>query len=195
MPEAPVWVMPTIRLLCKKMGTPIAPHHIFAGVSSILSAQEVDLKKQAVTQAITLKIPALVIAIYLIVRTRLIGLPTRPEEYNQQLDLALEISKEAAAEDEERANVARADIDKCMRDVRDQQWTQMDWFENIPVGIGVGLGADEGLRENQLSESEAEEQQQLLPLRSSVGRLEPLERDYLQAGLGTMVLTLLQNDS
>ncbi len=179
--EAPAWIMPVIRQLCDKMGAPAAPHHIFAGVSSILAAQE---------QQSAVKIPALIVAVYILVTTRLAGTETVPDEYRNRRALALDIVKDAARKDEadmEVGNVDNADIDNCMREVKDQKWTQMDWFGNITPGSGVGL--DEGAEDDEDgSDDEEADERVLLPVaRRTTGQRDSLEQDYLQAGLGTMV--------
>ena len=161
------------------MGAPAAPHHIFAGVSSILAAQQ---------QQSTIKIPALVVAVYVLVTTRLAGTETAPDEYRARRTLALEVVKDASGKDEADMRVGSSDIDDCMREVKNQKWTQMDWFRNITPGLGVGLAAaveedaDEGSGDDNADDGD------FLPLtRRSLGRRGSLEQDYLQAGLGTMV--------
>ena len=162
------------------MGAPAAPHHIFAGVSSILASQQ---------QQSTIKIPALVVAVYVLVTTRLAGTETAPDEYRATRAQALEIVKDATRDDEANMQVGNSDVDNCMREVKNQEWTQMDWFRNITPGLGVGLAAaaeddaDEGSGDDNADEGA------FLPLtRRSLGRRGSLEQqDYLQAGLGTMV--------
>ena len=161
------------------MGAPAAPHHIFAGVSSILASQQ---------QQSTIKILALVVAVYVLVTTRLAGTETAPDEYRARRTLALEVVKHATRKGEADMQVGTSDVDDCMREVKDQKWTQMDWFRNITPGLGVGLAvaaeddADEG------SSDDNGDVGIFLPLtRRSPGRRDSLEQDYLQAGLGTMV--------
>ena len=159
------------------MGAPAAPHHIFAGVSSILASQQ---------QQSTIKIPALVVAVYVLVTTRLAGTETAPDEYRATRALALEIVKDATSDDEANMQVGNSDVDNCMREVKNQEWTQMDWFRNIAPGLGVSLAAaddgDEGSGDDNADEGA------FLPLtRRGLGRRGSLEQDYLQAGLGTMV--------
>ena len=160
------------------MGAPAAPHHIFAGVSAILASKE----QQSVVQ-----IPALIVAVYILVTTRLAGTETVPYEYQTRRTLALEIVKNAAGKDDAVMEVGNADIDDCMREVKHQKWTQMDWFGNITTGGGVDL--DEGAKDDAEDGSDDEEADEgsLLPVtRRSMGR-DSLEQHYLQAGLGTMV--------
>lgn len=161
------------------MGARAAPHHIFAGVSSILASQE---------QQSAVKIPALIVAVYILVMTRLAGTGTAPDEYQNRRTLALEVVKDAARKDEASIEVGNADVDNCMREIKDQKWTQMDWFGNIIPGAGVDL--DEGAEDDAKGgpDDDEDDEGDLLPVtRRTVGERDSLEQDYLQAGLGTMV--------
>lgn len=163
------------------MGAPAAPHHVFAGVSSILASLE---------QQSAIEIPAMIVAVYILVTTRLAGTETAPDKYQIRRDLALEIVKDAARNDEAYMEVSNADIDSFMREVKDQKWTQMDWFRNITPGAGVGLneGAEDNAEDG--SDDDGADEGGLLPVTTrNIGRRDSLEQDYLQAGLGTMVWT------
>lgn len=161
------------------MGAYAAPHHIFAGVSSILASKE---------QQSAVKIPALIVAVYILVTTRLAGTGTAPDEYRNRRTLALEVVSDAARKDEASTDVGTGDVDNCMREIKDQKWTQMDWFGNITPGAGVGL--DEGAEDDAEDGPDDGEREEgdLLPVTTRiVGRRGSLEQDYLQAGLGTMM--------
>lgn len=176
--EVPKWVMPAIRQLCNGLGAPAAPHHIFAGVSSIISTSPSD----------EIKTPALIIAVYVFATTRLSGIPFSSGKFPQLRSQALKIVTTSAGEDAERGDVDDADVDHCMREVKNQQWTEMDWFENIPAGVGVGT--DEGIEEpvdDGLDDEETEEGHLLPVKRRDNDRSGAAHQDYLQAGLGTMV--------
>ena len=164
------------------MATPAAPHHVFAGVSSIILSQDLS-------QAEEINLPALIIAVYLLVTTRLSGVKTQPAEYLQKKSLALQILKESAGEDAKRKEVDDVDVDECTKQFSNRGWTHMDWFGNIPVGAGVGNG--DGFVEedvDQVSSDDGGEKEQLLPaFRKDDGILGSYNEEYLQAGLGTMV--------
>ena len=177
----PIWVMPAIRRLCARMCAPAAPPHIFAGVSSIVMSWETS-------HADGPNLPALIIAIFLLVKTRLTGVRTQPAEYAKQRSLALEVLKEFAGEDTEQDKVDGADVDECTKQFRDQKWLEMDWFGNIPIGIGLDLadGSEEAV-EDRFDLNEAEEELLLPSKKFRIGGNKSLAQDYLQAGLGTMV--------
>lgn len=76
------------------------------------------------------------------------------------------------------------DFDELILAFRVRGWTQMDWFENITPGAGLGLDhVIEKSRESGLENEEATQQESIL----SSHDLDGNEKDYLQAGLGTMV--------
>jgi len=176
--QTPAWVMPMIRKLCKKLGAPSAPHHIFAGVSSILGEQDVNGIR-------SVKTPALIIALFFIVTTRLAGVPTTPHEYTRQKELALEILEDVSG-DADRETVTSEDVDCCMRQFRDEPWKEMDWFRNIQPGFGTA--DEEGEVEGVSSSDDAAAEGQLLPVKRHCGsRSDSADSNYLQAGLGTMM--------
>ena len=184
--EAPSWVMPAIRQLCKRMEAPAAPHHIFAGVSSILSAQRIPSKSISKATANAIKTPALIVAVFILATTRLSGDEMPALEYQRQRGQALQLLHELAVAEMRMEDIDNIEVDNCMRQVRDQCWTEMDWFENIPAGAGLGVsdGMDEVVDDNE----DHGECDQLLPvIRKDVGKVGLADPDYLQAGLGTMV--------
>ena len=165
------------------MGALAAPHHIFAGVSSILASEK---------QQSAVKTQALIVAVFILVTTRLSGTETAPDEYRSRRNLALQIVRDASGKEEADVEVSSADIDNCMREVKAQKWTHMDWFENIIPGAGVGLEkrADDDVED--VCDADDTDEGDLLPAtRSSIGGRDSLERNHLQAGLGTMVKTSL----
>ncbi|KAL2044299.1 hypothetical protein N7G274_003004 [Stereocaulon virgatum] len=186
--ETPQWVMPVIRQLCQKMGAPAAPHHVFAGVSSILSTQKMTFSSKTKAQSSAIKTPALIVAVYVWVTARLAWSEKPAIEYQQQRNSAVNIFESLAQLPHEMRSFDHEDVDTCMRQIKEHQWTEMDWFENIPVGTGLGLSDSREVQaesEDGLAETEEE---QLLPVQQRIvsknGATDP---DYLQAGLGTMM--------
>lgn len=222
----PQWVMPAIRVLCKKLGASAAPPHIYAGVSSILTlaapisrtyhtAESGDeegsssLRQQASALGKnSTKIPALIVAVGLIVCTCLLGKGTPPAEYARQKILGLDSLKGcvplavAATGGAEREELLKtdgdgdnfdnpADVDEWLREIRDRGWTRLDWFKN--VGLGTGLTVGDGGGDDDENEAgahgagdeENEEEDSWTVRRGFEEGVE--EKEYLQAGLGTMV--------
>lgn len=130
--------------------------------------------------------PALIVALYLLVTTRLTGVQRKPAEYSWQQNRAMDILKELVGEEVEHKDVEEADVKRCMAEIRDQQWTQMDWFANIPVGAGVGDSGEEAA--DRASGDDKADDRQVLPMkRKKFDRSDLIHKEYLQAGLGTMV--------
>ena len=187
--SVPDWIMPSIRQMCKKVEAPAAPHHIFAGVSSILSLRELERNGGAEAASSGVKTAALIVAIYILVATRLIGVETKPAEYRQRRRLALEALTEAIPGEMEQA-FDDSDVNKAMRKIDSQRWAEMDWFSNVPEGSGLCLEVemDEVSSQGAAKDGEDEEDEgPLLPgLRRASRRQDDLVDRYLQAGLGTM---------
>lgn len=180
--------MSVIRQLCQKLGAPAAPHHIFAGVSSILSSQDMASNGKAVAQSSATKTPALIVAVYVWVTARLAWSEAPAVEYQQQRNSAVEMLKGLAQVVDEMRSFDHDDVDTCMHQIVDNQWTKMDWFENVPAGTGLGVGdglKGEGEHYDGLDNAE---EGLLLPVEQrEVDKSGAADQDYLQAGLGTMV--------
>lgn len=217
--------MPAIRLLCEKFEAPAAPPHIYAGVSSILklsipiqfngtngsagdeNGEEPSLRRRAKnpTKKST-KIPALIVAVGLIVYTCLSGKSTSPVEYARRSKLGLDSLRgrfppkdtvevragqgEELEDDDDEISEDPAHVDAWLREIRDRRLTESDWFRNIRQGTGLGVsnGAENGEGEDHHEGDEVEKDEDEGFWRART-RLEDgvEEKDYLQAGLGTMV--------
>lgn len=188
--EVPRWVMPLSRHLCKALGAPAAPHHVFAGVSSILTLPTPNQEDRRTERdpAEQVNVAALVMAVYVLVYTRLSGVSMTPEEFIRQRTAAIAAIQgsgiqEAIDEASTGADVA-ARVNSWMREVSSNGWTGLDWFANVPEGCGLNLdtvGADE---------VSGDEREDLLNSSSIVERLEvdnDEDQNVLRPGLGTMV--------
>lgn len=178
--------MPTIRQLCRSLNAPAAPHHVFAGVSSILSSLAQSRR------APTVSVPGLIIVVFILVTTRLTGVETKPEEFLQLRERAMNEVRSALSDRSIPVSCELGDIDECMRQVGEYNWTDMDWFNNIDVGSGVGTNEGHLSEDDQAvqrEEGDNEEGHRILPLQMQT--VDDLEDDddpgYLQPGLGTMM--------
>ena len=180
--------MPTVRRLCTALGAPAAPPHVFAGVSSILTLPaplQSSNGAAASSEPKRDKIPAIIIAVYLLVTTRLSGVETSVEDYNRIKSAALRTLNTIDAGKTVREEIAGKDVDEWLWEIRDRGWTGLDWFANI--GEGTGLDVD-GLRgDNEASEDGTESEQGRMPVKQSLIGLDKSKKNTLQAGLGTMV--------
>lgn len=177
--------MPVIRLLCQKLGAPAAPHHIFAGVSSILTLPtSTETNITGTSMDATKKIPALIMIVFLTVYARLTAMETPVDIFMDQKEKGFGILKEYMGKEAVGDEINDDDFDKLILVFRDRGWTQMDWFDNIAPGTGLGL--DHPIEESYEADSENDEatqQESLLNFHDLDGN----EKDYLQAGLNTMV--------
>ncbi|MCJ1227932.1 hypothetical protein MMC12_004591 [Toensbergia leucococca] len=188
-PDIPTWVMPTIRHLCTSLDARTAPPHVFAGVSSILllPAPFNPYTRTETSQSLNPdKILSLIIAVYLLVRARLLGVETPASEYCRQKDLAVANVRTAEALQVEEDNIHDADIDQWMREIRNQGWAELDWFKNI--GQGTGLNS-EILEEDQVMSNGDMEglQETMTPIKKTVIDDDENNNITLLAGLGTMM--------
>lgn len=184
--EVPEWVMAAIRLVCQKLGAPSAPHHVFAGVSSILMLPpENGLKTDGKSADASKNISALIIVIFLVVYARLAAVKTPPEIFLKQKTTGFAVLREYLGE--EAAGEAKsndADFDGLIVEIKDKGWTEMDWFENVTPGTGVGptTTVDEEIEEDSITK-DATLDESVLVFQDH----DETEKDFLQAGLGTMV--------
>ncbi|KAL8931000.1 MAG: hypothetical protein Q9208_000101 [Pyrenodesmia sp. 3 TL-2023] len=187
--SVPDWVMPAIRGICRRLEAPSAPPHIFSGVSSILTLPPPAPESFDATQMERLRnlsVEALVIAVYVLVRTRLLGVETDPNGYSAQRDDAVMAMSELRADDEPSIRLDSASVDCWMREINKSRWTDMDWFEN--VGEGTGLAIDRILTgsDDSLNKSDVDEDETLVHGGHSSNSF-LAEKPYLQPGLGTMM--------
>lgn len=178
--------MPAIRRLCTALEAPAAPPHIFAGVSSILTLPA-PLPSGTATRGEPKKdkIPALMVAVYLFVITRLSGVEITPGEYSQVTSAALKILDSAEVGKAQTEDVNGEDVGEWLREIRDRGWTSLDWFENI--GEGTGLDLDGSKVVDGASEDDLGSEQEKLPVAQGLISLDRSKKNTLQAGLGTMV--------
>lgn len=92
----------------------------------------------------------------------------------------------SGAEQSNREQVVDADIDDCMREIKEKGWTELDWFANIPIGGGF-VTADTDDNEGEASADEDETPKTLIAPMECTDNLGGSNNNYLQAGLGTMV--------
>lgn len=190
--EVPRWVMPLIRHLCKPLGAPAAPQHVFAGVSSILTLpapnqEDRRIERDPVEQV---NVAALVIAVYVLVYTRLSGVPMTPQEFIRQRTASVEAIHgsgiQEAVDEASNCSDISARVNTWMREVSGNGWIELDWFANVPEGCGLSLDTGSA----GVDQISGEEQEDLLHRSSMVERLEVDEdedHNILRPGLGTMV--------
>ena len=191
----PKWVLPAIRYLCKALGAPAAPHHVFAGVSSILTlpAPRKVGEESSTNEASDVNISALIIVVYLLVVTRLTGKEMPAQEFTRLRGLAITSLRESGLK-EAYDEVADSDgviagVVSWMRDMGAKGWTELDWFANVGEGTGLGVAEpgedDEAIESSALDEIDHGATDQLLG-RMDIS-LDDEDMNILRPGLGTMV--------
>ena len=192
--EVPKWVMPLIRHLCKAFDAPAAPPHVYAGVSSILTlpAPKKADPKAGASSGEKVNVSALIIVVYLLVATRLTGVPTPPTEFVRQRTLAITTIKESdvseAVEEVADEADAAARIMSWMREISSNGWTELDWFANVREGSGLTLE-----HQNQDVDGEDDSEDEIRAQKQTTSIVEGLDFDededpsILRPGLGTMV--------
>lgn len=184
--------MPLIRRICKALGAPAAPHHVFAGVSSILTLpapnqEDRQTERDSVEQV---NVAAVIIAVYVLVYTRLSGVSMTPEEFIRQRTAAIHAVQgsgiqEAVDEASDGSEIA-ARVNNWMREVSGNGWIELDWFANVSEGCGLNLDTGPG----DADELSGDDREDLLHSSSIVERLEvddDEDNNVLRPGLGTMV--------
>ncbi|OCK79875.1 hypothetical protein K432DRAFT_354063 [Lepidopterella palustris CBS 459.81] len=164
--EAPDWVMPTIRHLCRAFSTPAAAPHVFTGVSTVLALQK-SSAGSAATPSRTNKrartantvqeqgaglviaesqILALIAVLLFYVLARITNKETTPDEFAQQRDMAISILRgmelEAARGVDEEEMLR--DVESFMRLAQSQGWVRMEWFLNVVQGDNRGEEGEGG---------------------------------------------------
>lgn len=187
--EPPQWTMPAIRRLCDKLNALSAPHHVFAGVSSILALVIPDeIQIEAKLGSALKNIPVLIMVVFFAVYARLAAAETPVAVFMEQQATGFEILNGfAGSHAVENEKSQSEDFETLLLAMRQRGWAQMDWFENIKPGAGLELESPGGYEGGE--DGIAGERDSNSNLRDRYGE----EKDQLQAGLGTMVRHLLTN--
>lgn len=173
------------RLLCRELETPKAVPHILAGVETILclpTPKDGEKRMEG-------KLPALVSAIWFFVVVRMRGKENQGKENLDRKKKVREALNGAKDNDIVLAKIGEAvdawkgweiveerDVNAWRKEIVSKEWKEMDWFEGIEEGGGVG---DENEVEEEVEEEDVEEVLVEKINDEDVGR---------KKGLGTMML-------
>ncbi|KAL8672783.1 MAG: hypothetical protein Q9168_002777 [Polycauliona sp. 1 TL-2023] len=181
--------MKAIRGLCKHVDAPAATPHVFAGVSSILTIpapNQESMSEQDLERLRGWGIESLIVAVYLLVRTRLSGVHTGSSAFLEQRDRALAVLNQLQNGGEPSEAAGPESVISWMSEIKRGRWTELDWFEN--VGQGAGLGVDEAkvtdVDDSDRGDSDVDES---VVHRRRESRRDSQEKSYLQPGLNTMM--------
>ncbi|KAL8943027.1 MAG: hypothetical protein Q9216_001315 [Gyalolechia sp. 2 TL-2023] len=187
--DVPPWAMPAIRGLCKRLGAPAAPPHVYAGVSTILTTSapmEQSVEDDHIERLQSLGVEELIAAVYILVCTKLSGEETDSNGYSAQRDGALAILRELRSDGESEVVLDPASVDEWMREMKRGNWLEMDWFENIVQGAGLSMNKDQDRTSNASEDSsiDGDSDFHISKHRSDVYSS---GKTFLQPGLGTMM--------
>ena len=181
--------MKAIRGLCKHVDTPAATPHVFAGVSSVLTLpppNQESMTENDLERIRSLSIGSLLVAVYLLVRTRLSGVQTESHTFSEKRDEALTVLSQMRNDGETMTTVDPTSVNDWMREIGRGRWTELDWFVNVGEGAGLRLDDDRANHVNESDRSDSDEDEASLH-RKRDGDGRGSEKPYLQPGLGTMV--------
>ena len=187
--QEPSWVMKAIRGLCRQLGAPAAPPHVFAGVSSILTTSppyQQSMTDDDLERLRSLTVESLIVAVYMLVRTRLSGVETDPSTFSEQRDTALTVLIQVRNGEETSTAIDPTSVIDWMQEIRRGRWTELDWFSNITVGAGLGLDEAESTHPIDSDRGDSDDDEPLAHGKRAA-RGYGAEKPYLQPGLNTMV--------
>lgn len=195
--EAPEWVMPAIRALCKAFNRPDAAPHVFAGVSSVLKLQrdEVDTpsrKRQrkfggdtpptSRAKVTEQNMTALISVITFYTLAELDEAP-ETEEYIRQRRLAIKTLTKFDPQGPRDKDGITADIESFMREAQNG-WLDMQWYQNIlkddEMNGEAGVNGSLGL------EGELADDEEALPKTRRRNGTTRDDAPVLRGGFGTM---------
>ena len=185
--EAPAWVMPVIRQLCKESGASTASPHIFAGVSSILDAlNAAGLHEEETTPR--RNVSALIVSVYLFVVLRLSGKEIQSDAYIKATEHALQIVNAIKISEAERDIAKTADVDDWLLQIQNNNWTSLDWYRNVPCGTELPAN-DSFIEPGQSQPGDASQSVKAFTRAKDVGETQNWPAT-LRPGLGTMVCSV-----
>ncbi|KAL8943917.1 MAG: hypothetical protein Q9211_000801 [Gyalolechia sp. 1 TL-2023] len=187
--DVPAWAMPAIRGLCKRLEAPAAPPHVYAGVSSILTLPapvEQSAEDGRVERLQSLGVEALIVAVYILVRTKLSGEQMDSYGYSAQRDRALAILRELRSDGKSVLVLDPPSVEEWMKETKRGKWLEMDWFGNIEQGAGLSIDKAQDRTSNASEDSDIDGDDDVLVSKHRFD-VYTAGKTFLQPGLGTMV--------
>ena len=120
------------------------------------------------------------------------GVMTSAEDYTRMKINAIGVLKDSdIGRGEEETTVAQLNVDEWMKEIKDKGWTELDWFNNVEEGRG--LGSDDDKEMDGSERVGAGGGSVMGPVSSNKRKRALIETDVthentLLAGLGTMVI-------
>ncbi|KAL8693713.1 MAG: hypothetical protein Q9218_001514 [Villophora microphyllina] len=187
--EVPAWAMPVIRGLCKQLGASATTPHVFAGVSSVLTLPPPEYTSSDDDQMSRLRqmsVDALIVAVYILVRTRLSGAGLDTERYALQRAEALAIVRQLRHGEDESVTLDPGLVNEWLVEIGKGRWTELDWFTNVEEGGGMGFEGSEAENSDEHDRSNTDNEEGSIPKSKGLNWQTGIA-SFLQAGLGTMM--------
>ncbi|RKF57201.1 putative origin recognition complex subunit 6 [Erysiphe neolycopersici] len=140
----PLWVFPTIRVLCEQMHTSKAIPHILAGVESILCLPKPKTTRSCSIDESKLKLPAMIAAVWYFVFARMSGREERLPDKTGEIKLVIRsltqardneklLKKLDSKEDSWRGweLITESDVNIWGKEINVSGWKELDWWRNI----------------------------------------------------------------
>ncbi|KAL8642080.1 MAG: hypothetical protein Q9228_001190 [Teloschistes exilis] len=186
--EPSSWVMPAIRALCKRLSVPATTPHVFAGVSSVLTLPPPNYPEFGDDRILRLRqmsVEALIVAVYILVRTRLSGSGLNTKDYALQRDKALAIVSELRHGDNQGVTLESGVVNEWLVEIARGCWRELDWFTNVEEGADAGARASEVEDSDKYDSSHTDDDEGFVSRNRGLDwQIE--EASFLQPGLGTM---------
>lgn len=150
----PNYVMPLIRQLCAALEAPAAAPHVYAGVQSVLKAQEDaaaaaspslarrrGVQKKGVLEKRVEEgdVPALVVVVLMYAITRLSGKATNAREHQARRKKAVDVLVWCEACEGKGEEELVDAVDGLLVEAKERGWLEMEWFGNIVEGSGLEI--------------------------------------------------------
>ena len=181
--EAPDFVMPLIRKLCKTFSTRLLPPHVYTGTCVVLKLSELWPPKRGskgkAKDEVTYRGPIMMVTIgvYFMVLSRMQKGRVTPETFLRRLGKALEVAE---------LDTSPEEVEEWIKKMNAEGWCRgQGWWDSVPEDI---MESDEAEAEQFIDD--AEEDQTMARVRRRKALEEDAEEDaddVLLPGLGTMM--------
>jgi origin recognition complex subunit 6 len=182
--EAPEFVMPTIRKLCKTFATPLLPPHVYTGTCVVLKLSELWPPKRGskgkARDEVTFRSPVMMVTIgvYFMVLSRMQKGRVSAESFVRRLGKALEVAE---------LDTLPEEVEEWIKKMNAEGWCRgQGWWESVPEEVMEGEEVEVEEIPDDVEEDEVVASSSRRRLHLDDGTEEDPE-DLLLPGLGTMM--------
>lgn len=183
--DAPDFVMPLIRKLCKTFSTPLLPPHVYTGTCVVLKLSELWPPKRGskgkIKDEVTFRSPVMMVTIgvYFMVLSRMQKGRVTAEAFARRLGKALEVSE---------LDTSPEDVEEWIKKTDAEGWSRgQGWWDSVPEDVMDGDEVeleeiDDGVEEDEVVASRSRRRRIHLDEEA-----EDDHEDVLLPGLGSMM--------